>query len=472
MDLLEKPFKTIEVVDVRTNQVCKVACMSCIRGHRTTACGIAVCRSKIFWTVKRPGRPSNSCSCRYGATGGCKCVVARSACTHKSKKGEKRSGECRCEEQGRFCCLIEPEQWEALMALQKPVVQFFATPEALDASHGTPTSMSTATTPAYLGSPRIFGSLPGTPARLHSPRPLPDPSSPYIGYQSPPVTLTPRFGMMGIGGPQGSEETVMPDVLAWDGQVPLAPREYQPPHRQLPQEEEPRSCCQSSATLQHSVQVEDYSTLNQSIVPPPGFVPFSGLMPDTNVSLEQPLTQPTFDFNKLQNDYYNYQFPSAICQTCGLSGCTCRNCPPVMQSSINGSWAQCCGRKHARTAAYVAPTVPPAFEQQTTGQALHTLPTTTAHDQSGQDVFVAEPHEPDLFAQQLFAPMPLFDGHQQLDLYSPPLQLEPESIPDFTPFDPGEAFALPGSDANIDLSDYLMEELEPSQSQGCCCGDR
>ncbi|KAK0356710.1 hypothetical protein LTR91_011654 [Friedmanniomyces endolithicus] len=454
MDLLEKPFKTIEVIDVRTNQVCKVACMSCIRGHRTTACGIAVCRSKVFWTVKRPGRPSNSCSCRYGATGGCKCVVAR------------------CEEQGRFCCLIEPEQWEALMALQKPVVQFFATPEALDASHGTPTSMSTATTPAYLGSPRIFGSLPGTPARLHSPRPLPDPSSPYIGYQSPPVTLTPRFGMMGIGGPQGSEETVMPDVLAWDGQVPLAPREYQPPHRQLPQEEEPRSCCQSSATLQHSVQVEDYSTLNQSIVPPPGFVPFSGLMPDTNVSLEQPLTQPTFDFNKLQNDYYNYQFPSAICQTCGLSGCTCRNCPPVMQSSINGSWAQCCGRKHARTAAYVAPTVPPAFEQQTTGQALHTLPTTTAHDQSGQDVFVAEPHEPDLFAQQLFAPMPLFDGHQQLDLYSPPLQLEPESIPDFTPFDPGEAFALPGSDANIDLSDYLMEELEPSQSQGCCCGDR
>ncbi|KAK3109548.1 hypothetical protein LTR53_017085, partial [Teratosphaeriaceae sp. CCFEE 6253] len=117
----EKPFKTIEVLDSRTNQLCKVACMSCIRGHRTTACGNPVCRSKIFWTVKRPGRPSNSCNCRYGATGGCKCVVARSACPHKSKKGEKRSGECRCEEQGRYCCLIEPEQWEALMALRKPV---------------------------------------------------------------------------------------------------------------------------------------------------------------------------------------------------------------------------------------------------------------------------------------------------------------------------------------------------------------
>ncbi|KAK1071069.1 hypothetical protein LTR74_003718 [Friedmanniomyces endolithicus] len=358
------------------------------------------------------------------------------------------------------------------MALQKPAVQFFATPEALDGNHGTPTPMSTVTTPAYLGSPRIFGSLPGTPARLHSPRPLPGPSSPYIGYHSPPVSLTPRFGMMGIGGPQGSAEIVMPDVLAWDGQVPLAPREYQPPHRQLPREEEPRSCCQGSTTPQQNAQVEDYAPFTQSIVPPPGFVPFGGPMPDANVLLEQPVTQPSFDFNKLQNDYYNYQFPSAICQTCGLSGCTCRNCPPVMQSSINGSWAQCCGRKHARTAAYVAPTAAHAFQEELPVQTMNSLPTTTGPSLSGQDVFAAEPQEPDLYAQQLFAPIPPFEGHEQLDLYSPPLQLEPESIPDFTPFDPGEAFALPESETNIDLSDYLMEELEPTQSQGCCCGDR
>ena len=114
----EKPFKTIEVIDSRTSQLCKVACMSCIRGHRTTSCGIPVCRTKIFWTVKRPGRPSNSCTCRYGATGGCKCVVAKTACPHKSKKGEKRTGECRCDEQGRYCCLIEPEHWTALLSLQ------------------------------------------------------------------------------------------------------------------------------------------------------------------------------------------------------------------------------------------------------------------------------------------------------------------------------------------------------------------
>ncbi|KAK0310610.1 hypothetical protein LTR01_003764 [Friedmanniomyces endolithicus] len=271
---------------------------------------------------------------------------------------------------------------------------------------------------------------------------------------------------MGIGGPQGSDEIVMPDLLAWDGQVPLAPRDHQPPHRRLLREEVPRSCCQGSTTPEQSTQAEDYSALNQSIIPLPDFVPFGGLLPDANVSFDQPLTQPTFDFNKLQNDYYNYQFPSAICQTCGLSGCTC-----LMQSSINGSWAQCCGRKHARTAAYVAPTEAHAFQQEAPAQTLDTLASTTGHDVAEQDVFAAEPPSPDLFAQQPFPPLPPFQGHQQLELYSPPLQLEPESIPDFTPFDPGEAFALPESDANLDLSEYLMEELEPTQSQGCCCGD-
>ena len=121
----EKPFKTIEVIDGRTKQVCKIACMSCIRGHRTTSCGIPVCRQKIFWTVKRPGRPSNSCTCRYGTTGGCKCVTAIPKCPHKSKKGEKRSSECRCDEQGRYCCLLEPEHWDVLFKLQKPSINFF-----------------------------------------------------------------------------------------------------------------------------------------------------------------------------------------------------------------------------------------------------------------------------------------------------------------------------------------------------------
>jgi hypothetical protein len=144
----EKPFKTIEVVDSRTKQVCKVACMSCIRGHRTTSCGIPVCRTKVFWTVKRPGRPSNSCTCRYGATGGCKCVVAKSACPHKAKKGEKRSGECRCDEQGRYCCLLEPEHWAALHGLQKPTVDFFPSRELLESNQASTNHMAIPQTPA------------------------------------------------------------------------------------------------------------------------------------------------------------------------------------------------------------------------------------------------------------------------------------------------------------------------------------
>ena len=130
---LEKPFKTIEVIDKDTKQVCKIACMSCIRGHRTTSCGIPVCRSKVFWTVKRPGRPSNSCTCRFNASGVCKCVTAIPKCPHKSRKGEKRSSECRCDEQGRFCCLLEPEHWRKLMALEKPTVQFYPSRETLEA---------------------------------------------------------------------------------------------------------------------------------------------------------------------------------------------------------------------------------------------------------------------------------------------------------------------------------------------------
>ena len=172
----EKPFKTIEVIDSRTQQVCKVACMSCIRGHRTTSCGIPVCRSKIFWTVKRPGRPSNSCNCRFGATGGCRCVVAKNACPHKPKKGEKRSGECRCDEQGRYCCLLEPEQWAVLMALGKPLADFYPSREAMEARFTAPAPMSMPMTPQT----HTFVSMPGTPAPMDSGQAT-QMSSPYSG---------------------------------------------------------------------------------------------------------------------------------------------------------------------------------------------------------------------------------------------------------------------------------------------------
>jgi hypothetical protein len=237
----EKPFKTIEVVDSRTKQVCKVACMSCIRGHRTTSCGIPVCRTKVFWTVKRPGRPSNSCTCRYGATGGCKCVVAKSACPHKAKTGEKRSGECRCDEQGRYCCLLEPEHWAALHGLQKPTVDFFPSRELLESNQASTNHMAIPQTPAYpMSSPPATNSIPSTPIHVMN--------NNYGSYQTMQSTsLTPRFGMMGVGR-QGSTHPRPQDVLAWEGQASPAPREVVLPPMYESIQPEQSDCCQSSTS--------------------------------------------------------------------------------------------------------------------------------------------------------------------------------------------------------------------------------
>ncbi|KAK5115359.1 hypothetical protein LTR62_001559 [Meristemomyces frigidus] len=337
----DKPFKTIEVVDAQTKQVCKVACMSCIRGHRTTSCGIPVCRNKVFWTVKRPGRPSNACNCRYGSTGGCRCVVASAAaCPHKAKKGEKRGGECRCDEQGRYCCLIEGEHWAVLMELGKPEVVFFQKREDLESRFsGAATASGTPMSPPGFASmgPTTFESLPSTPMQQAV--------SPYAGYQSPRSILAPRFGMMGLGTPHGDDGTITPDVLLWEGLSPPAPQEQS-------------SCCQGAASPS---QPSTYLSYMEPTTPSnhnlPSFLSPTGTMDQPPNQLLDPLprSQQEFSFNldKLNSAYAAYQFPSAICQTCGLNGCTCRNCPPVMQNFATGSWAQCCGRKHARTAAYV-----------------------------------------------------------------------------------------------------------------------
>ena len=358
----DKPFKTIEVIDSKTNQTCKVACMSCIRGHRTTSCGIPVCRNKIFWTVKRPGRPSNSCTCRYGATGGCKCVVAKSACPHKPKRGEKRSGECRCDEQGRYCCLLDPGHWTVLVNLQKPTVDFYSTREALDARYAPSTPMTIPATPPYsTGSPQTLGSVVSTPRTRNVAEQMHRFSGQQHGLQSPhSATLTPRFGMMGIGVPQGPEEVTTPEVLSWEGKTSEAPQSYQPFQYEQPQEQ--RSCCQVAATPEQREQYAPFVPDLDDLLPPVSLDPFANDTQITSVPEQQQTFASTFDFNKLSNDYFAYQFPSAICQTCGLNGCTCRNCPPVMQNFSTGSWAQCCGRKHARTAAYVPDHVQATFE--------------------------------------------------------------------------------------------------------------
>jgi hypothetical protein len=382
----DKPFKNIEVLDSRTGQLCKVACMSCIRGHRTTSCGIPVCRTKIFWTVKRPGRPSNSCTCRFGPTGRCQCVVAKSACPHKPKKGEKRSIECRCDEQGRYCCLLEPEHWDALCALQKPKVDFFTHREALDARHASPPAASFPPTPSLsAGTPQTVMSVPGTPT--------PGNGIQFVHttgehFESPsPARTVPRFGMMGVGAPLGDNHQGQ-DVLSWDGQSPQAPREYRPytsfkpdnPQPQTPMAmTSPPSTTPYHYTLppdsdfqQPELAFQQMDTPFQHLHPPTQQPPISFTSPDLHfqhaefapsdfASTEFPpptqslsaLTLPAEDLHPSHLDLFmanfnSYQLPSAICQNCGMNGCTCRNCPAVMQNFESGSWAQCCARKHVK----------------------------------------------------------------------------------------------------------------------------
>lgn len=403
----DKPFKTIEVIDSKTRQPCKVACMSCIRGHRTTSCGIPVCRSKIFWTVKRPGRPSNSCTCRFGGTGRCQCVVAKSACPHKPKKGEKRTVDCRCDEQGRFCCLLEPEHWDALCALQKPIVTFYPDREALDARPMVPPAIAFPPTPSYsVGTPQTVSSVPSTPGPMNGLQ-FVNTTPPNFTEAQSPATHVPRFGMMGVGTPWGNGGFHGQDVLVWEGKSPQAPREYHSYAALHPQE---------AMLIPDPVPVvteEAHQTYPASSDPPthnPEFAPVTQSMEQMSMPSEG-LPSSTFDFDKMMTDYFNYQFPAAICQHCGLNGCTCKNCPPTLQSFESGSWAQCCARKHVQM-----PSSRPHILDEASG-APHAMTAGLESD-------------------------PTFSQEMQVD--------------DLTD--------------GIDLSEFLVNDLEQPKG-GCCCGD-
>ena len=475
----DKPFKTIEVLDSRTSQVCKIACMSCIRGHRTTACGIPVCRTKLFWTVKRPGRPANACSCRYGGKGGCKCVVVKSSCPHKATKGAKRTGECRCDEQGRYCCLLQPQDWAMLLSLQKPTVDFFSSREDLEDSHVSPTAMSLPATPAFSGdNPRAYGdrSVSSTPGLPDSTQPMRMMSGQFSSLQSPLRQLTPRFDTMSVESPRGSEQLANPERTSWITQTPLVPQDVHPLQYQSTQQpEEVSICCKGASSPLPMQRHEPYMALGQlapSSMPHSTFEPFADFLP-TASAFEQPLQQAAY--NKFNNDYFAYQFPSAMCQTCGLSGCTCRNCPPVMQNTENGSWAQMCGRKHARTATYAAPTALHAYSplrtlpQQQPVQFTFPQPSQQEHPISHTPFSYQLPPEPrfgDLPPPNFnLTPEPYPQRHPS-DLHSPQL------LDDFRPFDPGDRFGLPGGARDIDISELLMEDLEQPEVDCCCGGNR
>lgn len=431
--------------------------MSCIRGHRTTSCGIPVCRNKVFWTVKRPGRPSNSCTCRYGGAGGCKCVVAASklTCPHKAKKGEKRSGECRCDEQGRYCCLLEAEHWTALLSLQKPSVEFFPTREALEARDFAATPSSLSPTPAYTApSPQIYGSMPNTPTPVSGALQVHGLPAQYNGASPLRSPLGMRFQMMGIGGPQGSV-SIIPDPLAWEGQAPPAPHPYHPGQYQQTQQPLPeeRSCCQDPSSPQSRAPFSQYISPSHMGDPSQqlSFAPFEDILQDVSLPAEQPLVPAPFDYDKMTSDYFSYQLPNAICQSCGLSGCTCKSCPPVLQNFSNGSWAQCCGRKHARSIA-------PATTQQPVQDSAY------PHQLAPID-------EPPFPAPQ-FQDVPQF-ADPALGLHSP------AATSDFAAFELDPDLSMSDGPPQIDPSDFLMSDLDrlmndsPSgegDGGGCCCG--
>lgn len=348
------PIGRIQVVDSRTRRTVKVACMSCIRGHRTTSCGKASCRSKVFWTVKRPGRPNNACTCpRLGSKGECQCNIATSGCPHRSKKGgESRSIDCRCDEEGRRCCVLESHHWDALCLRQTPIIVFYESPEQLNLARVPPTSTSSSSTPSFpAGTPQSTSSLPTTPGPMSGLQPSNTGASPLSSYQSAPYE-PPRFGFMGVGSPMGGEGHVGSDVLQWQGQVPQAPLQSNAafahpqsgmlPNQAFPVTLLPPTLPQQSASqqqYQHFDLTPVAQTLQDMTAPP------QSAQLQTPVELQR---------NQWMEDYYNYQFPSAICQNCGLHGCNCRSCPAVMQNAMDGSWATCCSRKHVRNAEVAA----------------------------------------------------------------------------------------------------------------------
>jgi hypothetical protein len=398
-------------------------------------------------------------------------VVAKAACPHKPKKGEKRSGECRCDEQGRYCCLIEPQHWDQLLSLQKPTVDFYPTREALESRFTAHTPVSLPMTPAFSHStPSTFPHAVTVPAQTNGVHQLQQAMSPnFNGLHSPASTMA-RFGMMGIGGPQRNSSVVTPNVLDWEGQAPQAPRDV---HQTYYSQAENESCCQGPATPQPELQYSHHTSGGQNgHHSQPHYPPFSGAMPNVSMSAAAPPQTPAFDFNKLSNDYFQYQLPSAICQTCGLNGCTCRNCPPVMQNFQNGSWAQCCGRKHARTAAYVPASAPAQYHQPAPTPLPHRHPHDSHHDLSRPEhPFADEPlpfnREPGISSphkRPYGADMPQDTPHS---LLSPQT-----SLPDYSEFDPGADFAIPDGPGHMDLSEFLMTELEkpaPAESGGGCC---
>lgn len=209
---------------------------------------------------------------------------------------------------------------------------------------------------------------------------------------------------------------------------------------------EENSCCQSSSTPLEEAQ--DFS-LGDPFMQNTHLNPFEPAI--TQPPYEQPYVQPAFDFERWTQSYQAYQYPGAICQKCGLNGCTCRNCPPVMQSYGTTSWAQCCGRKHARQ----GPQPPPIPQPQAPPLAHnHIQPNGQPHT----------PHAPHTHQQAVDFGFPTQHPQQQRmsmsSILSPPPQ--PQELNGFD-----HNFDMPDASDPVAYSDFLLDELDrPSHTHG------
>ena len=233
------------------------------------------------------------------------------------------------------------------------MVQFHSSPEALNAAregqsdHGV---VSTTLTAAGIPHPP---SLPDTPGTMSS------------------TPFTPRSSLLFDGSPTGQYNVSVPgytngadqlDVRASLDQTQLGWQSLT-----LPEEQKLYSYLQGSSP--GPLSVSNGAQVTTATMLPPDLA-YRDTIPQhfhandplhvtqslqdlTMQSLQAPL-----EIDKLMEDYFNFQFPSAICQNCGLAGCNCRSCPAVMQSSVDGSWAQCCSRKHARTSTKASQSTP------------------------------------------------------------------------------------------------------------------
>ncbi|GAB7365584.1 hypothetical protein MBLNU230_g6655t1 [Neophaeotheca triangularis] len=319
----------------------------------------------------------------------------------------------------------------------------------------------------------------GTPAPQHQ-TPISIVPSPYENLlPQRQASITPRFSMMDLESSQRSEATTIPNPLSWDYTPTQATGDFPPPQntfQHAQQQEQRSSCCQSSApspaprapqndffsppahfnstptSQQFQPQPQPVKSCCQSGPPPQN--QFSYNTPDNQFNPNpnyQPPPQPyqpaPFDYDRLMATYQSYQYPNAICQKCGLNGCTCSNCPPTMQNFITGSWAQCCGRTHAMAPKATAFAPPP---QMLATQPQTQTPTASLNGNANSH----ESYPPDIFdpQHQLHEPMGLPSTQA-------PVGYEGFGNPDDLMLGLSDDGATAGN-RDLDLSDFLMEGLD------------